>query len=487
MYTGNASAADLIWSSSTTPCTVNCWGGALWAHTPPAVSLTGPASNTVLNAPGSLSLTASASASLATVSTVEFFMGGTPVGIDTTAPYTASVSGLPSGQYSFTAVATDNLGARTESAAVTVIVNQPGSDLVWSTASSPCRVNCWGGTLWHASASPAVSISSPANDTIVDSPGSVTLTAGATDSGTVTQVAFYQGATLIGTDTTAPYTLPVSNLAPGGYEFTAVATNNLGATTRSAPVRVMVAAQVYYVQVDHLNTPRLVSNAGGTAVWEWEQAEPFGDSAPNDNPSGLGAFTFNLRFPGQYFDVETGLSYNYFRDYDPAIGRYEQSDLIGLEVGLNTYAHVNGNPISFVDLFGLQALLPSGANWSSATVSNACVVTPQSCACPDDYWDRYLQHVDQYTVNIGPYAVALAGGLWPKSLVPRTVGRGPLLGSSNPLTSVPRALGVPGAASPIVQGFAAAIGVATVGVGFYNIGVFGSGLFYVIPSACNCN
>jgi chitinase len=187
MYTGNGFAADLIWSTSTTPCTVNCWGGALWGHTPPTVSLASPANNTVLNAPGSLSLTAS----FANVTTVEFFMGGTPVGIDTTAPYAAAVSGLSSGQYSFTAVATDSLGARTESAAVTVIVNQPGSDLVWSTASSPCRVNCWGGTLWHASASPAVSISSPANDTIVDSPGSVTLTAGATDSGTVTQVAFY--------------------------------------------------------------------------------------------------------------------------------------------------------------------------------------------------------------------------------------------------------------------------------------------------------
>jgi RHS repeat-associated protein len=57
---------------------------------------------------------------------------------------------------------------------------------------------------------------------------------------------------------------------------------------------------------------------------------------PDENPSGLGAFEFPLRYPGQYFDKETNLHFNYFRDYDPAIGRYTQSDPIGLRGGLNT-------------------------------------------------------------------------------------------------------------------------------------------------------
>ncbi len=60
-------------------------------------------------------------------------------------------------------------------------------------------------------------------------------------------------------------------------------------------------------------------------------------------------FEYNLRFPGQQYDAVVGLNYNYFRDYDPAIGRYAESDPFGIWGGLNTYAYVAGNPVSFVD------------------------------------------------------------------------------------------------------------------------------------------
>ncbi|MBX3715705.1 MAG: RHS repeat-associated core domain-containing protein [Burkholderiales bacterium] len=114
----------------------------------------------------------------------------------------------------------------------------------------------------------------------------------------------------------------------------------------------------YYVWADHLGTPRVVSDAANVVRWEWANANPFGAHAPDDNPSGAGAFAFNLRFPGQYFDQETGLHYNYFRDYDPGIGRYVQSDPIGLVGGVNTYGYVSAQPLRFGDRRGLAADCP---------------------------------------------------------------------------------------------------------------------------------
>ena len=119
---------------------------------------------------------------------------------------------------------------------------------------------------------------------------------------------------------------------------------------------VQTTAALYYVHTDHLNTPRFVADGNGTTVWRWDQQEPFGATPPNDDPDGDGVkFEFSLRFPGQYADRETGLAYNYFRDYDPAIGRYAKSDPIGLGGGMmNTYGYVWQSPLMFFDSFGLE-------------------------------------------------------------------------------------------------------------------------------------
>jgi RHS repeat-associated protein len=143
----------------------------------------------------------------------------------------------------------------------------------------------------------------------------------------------------------------------GSYSLTAVATDDAGTATTSAAVSVTVSAavaQMYFIHPDHLNTPRAVADAGGTVVWRWDQTEPFGDSVPNGEPSGFGAFEFNLRFPGQYADRETASFYNYYRDYDPGTGRYTRSDPIGLEGGINTYAYASGDPVRFFDPDGLE-------------------------------------------------------------------------------------------------------------------------------------
>ncbi len=116
---------------------------------------------------------------------------------------------------------------------------------------------------------------------------------------------------------------------------------------------------IYNIHTDHLNTPRLVTGSVNLgARWRWD-ADPFGVGVPNNNPTGVGTFEFNLRFPGQIYFAETGLNYNYFRDYDPATGRYVQSDPIGLGGGINTYSYVGGNPVSYTDPLGLDAAAPA--------------------------------------------------------------------------------------------------------------------------------
>ena len=119
------------------------------------------------------------------------------------------------------------------------------------------------------------------------------------------------------------------------------------------------APNVFNIHSDHLATPRVIVNQANQSRWSWI-AEPFGTTAANTNPASLGAFTFNLRFPGQYADAESGLFYNYFRDLDPATSRYTQSDPIGLMGGINTYSYVENQPTMLVDPSGLQAVWPRG-------------------------------------------------------------------------------------------------------------------------------
>lgn len=118
-----------------------------------------------------------------------------------------------------------------------------------------------------------------------------------------------------------------------------------------------------YVLADHLNTPRrVVFPSNNTVVWQWN-GEPFGA----DQATGSG--TYNLRFPGQYYDAETGKHYNYFRDYDPAMGRYIESDPIGLAGGLNTYGYVGGGPTNSIDPLGLMG--------NCGTANGVCGPIPQ--------------------------------------------------------------------------------------------------------------
>jgi RHS repeat-associated protein len=112
--------------------------------------------------------------------------------------------------------------------------------------------------------------------------------------------------------------------------------------------------KLYFVHADHLSTPREIYDDQQRLVWRWSQAEPFGDSPPDENPSGLGAFQFDLGFPGQVRNRETGTFYNYYRDcYDPATGRYCQFDPVGLKGGPNGYVYAY-DPLTQIDPEGLM-------------------------------------------------------------------------------------------------------------------------------------
>jgi RHS repeat-associated protein len=300
-------------------------------NTPPSINLTAPANNAIYLAPAAITLTANAADSDGSVARVDFYNGAALLGTVTAAPYTYAWANVPSGTYSVTATATDDRGASTTSAAATVTVNTQ----------------------------PTVTLTAPTEGTTYTAPAGITLTANATDSdGNIARVDFYNGATLIGSATAAPYTFAWTNVPAGTYALTAQATDNLGAAIASATVNVtvndaVVGAGVYYIYADQLNTPRAITDSSNKVIWRWD-SDPFGTTPADEDPDKDGVkMGYNLRFPGQYYDKETGLHYNYYRDYDPSAGRYVESDPIGLEGGqLSTYTYVNGNPISLTDPTG---------------------------------------------------------------------------------------------------------------------------------------
>ena len=115
-----------------------------------------------------------------------------------------------------------------------------------------------------------------------------------------------------------------------------------------------------HVQPDHLGTPRAVLDPlSNVAIWTWDlKGEAFGATLPDQDADGDGTpLVFDMRFPGQRADSLSGLNHNYFRDYDSSIGRYTQSDPLGLEGGISTYAYANNEPSMVSDPTGLLPII----------------------------------------------------------------------------------------------------------------------------------
>lgn len=138
------------------------------------------------------------------------------------------------------------------------------------------------------------------------------------------------------------------------------------------PIAVVKSGSPAYIETDHLGTPRqVIDRATNAVLWRWDfLGNTFGANAANASPGGGVAYPFNLRFPGQYFDGETGLHYNYFRDYEAATGRYVESDPIGLRGGMATYVYVKNIPLVRIDSLGLDDSFcmrdPSSCGWNFA-------------------------------------------------------------------------------------------------------------------------
>ncbi|WP_315823796.1 Ig-like domain-containing protein [Paraflavitalea speifideaquila] len=193
-----------------------CYRGP--GNIPPTVSITAPANNASFTAPASIAIQATAADADGTVSQVAFYNGSILLGTDATSPYSYTWNGVGNGSYAITARATDNAGAVTTSGVVNVTVT--GGDLP-----------------------PTVSITAPANNASFTSPANIVIQATAADAdGTITQVAFYNGSTLLGTDATSPYSYAWNNVGNGTYSLTARATDNAGGVTTSSAVTITVSS-----------------------------------------------------------------------------------------------------------------------------------------------------------------------------------------------------------------------------------------------------
>ncbi len=153
------------------------------------------------------------------------------------------------------------------------------------------------------------------------------------------------------------------------------------------PVATTIGGALSYLETDHLGTPRIAANSSTNAQqWKWDFfGDAFGGNAATIAPSG--GIDVKLRYPGQYFDGEMGLHYNYFRDYEAGTGRYVESDPIGLVAGIGTYLYVESTPFMYSDPRGTEAVGYGARNgWGAPTQAET-----QQRKCGIDAFNRNYQ------------------------------------------------------------------------------------------------
>jgi len=260
------------------------------ANQAPSVSVTSPANGATFSAPASITISANASDPENQLTRVDFYNGTTLLGSDTTAPYSFAWTNVAAGTYSLSAIARDGGGLTKQSTAVSVTVSAPNQP-------------------------PAVSIASPAGGATFTAPASIAITANASDpENQLTRVDFYNGTTLLGSDTTAPYSFTWTNVAAGTYALSAIARDAGGLTKQSAAVSVTVSVAtqppptgvIFQASVDHatVTSYRVEVFAAGadpntaTAIATIDVGKP-APNASNDISVSIPSF-FQALAPGNY-------------------------------------------------------------------------------------------------------------------------------------------------------------------------------------------
>lgn len=206
--------------------------GSFASGPPPTVRITQPANGAKFEAPAAVELVAEATAPGGTIARLDFFQNLTPLGTVLVPPYVFTVTGLAAGTYAYQAVVTDGIGRMATSTVVAVTVTNPPANIL-----------------------PSVALSSPTNSETFSFCSTISLAAVASDpDGVVTSVAFFDGSTLLGTVSAAPYRLTAVNLAGGAHALAARATDNDGGTRTSDVVNVMVAAVPLHTLLPMVNT-----------------------------------------------------------------------------------------------------------------------------------------------------------------------------------------------------------------------------------------
>jgi RHS repeat-associated protein len=211
------------------------------------------------------------------------------------------------------------------------------------------------------------------------------------------------------------------------------------------PLFVKTGGTYYWYQNDHQGTPQKLIATSGLVVWA-ATYDSFGNAE-----IGIEGVTNNLRFPGQYFDAETGLHYNWHRYYDPATGRYLRTDPIG--DGLNLYAYVFNNPIGLIDPMGLCAV-KKGWNWFSA-VGNQYVIQP-TIDFPFQIAYLFNNHVFYPLLDILALPDQLLDYVTSTSYEERIAWSTSTFGPTGPDDIFVAALGITGKLPKIARGFSAA-------------------------------